>query len=110
MELELWENNNGRCYVAEFIRDQGKERALEIESRLQNLQTATFSSLIRSQKIKKLQGEIYEIRLKIKGLQYRFLFILKHDTGIIVEAFIKKSQKLPMKHLEAAKKRVKEII
>lgn len=109
IEFELWENENGKCYVGDFIKEQGGEVAIKIEISLAEFQKISFMQLLRFEKIKKLKGDIYEIRLKINGLQYRLLFLKKEDKGFLVEAFIKKVQKTPLKFIKTAENRAKEI-
>ncbi len=109
-EFELWQNSNGKSYAREFILDQGSDRAAEIEAHLLALQGHTFMELLRAGNIKKIKGIIYEIRMRIKKTEYRFLFVEKEERYWIVEGFIKKTMKTPIKHITTAEYRIKELL
>ncbi|MDP9249039.1 MAG: type II toxin-antitoxin system RelE/ParE family toxin [bacterium] len=109
MQFELWENEKGESYVGDFIRKQTDEIALKILIRLEDLQKYEFSVLFRKQTVKKITKEIYEIRLKINGDAYRFLFVIRSNTGIILEAFKKKSSKTPKRNIKNAKNRISQL-
>jgi phage-related protein len=110
IQFELWKNSNGKSYGAEFIKDQGDERAGEIEAHLISLQEHTFLELVQSGNIKKIKGTLYEIRMRINKTNYRLLFEQRGKISWIVEVFIKKTNKVPIKHIATAEKRIKEIL
>jgi len=57
---------------------------------------------------KKLNNNIYEIRIKHKG-QWRAIYAyILTNTAIILSAFQKKTQKTPQKELDKALKRLKQ--
>ncbi|MEY2857490.1 MAG: hypothetical protein RLZZ74_1802 [Cyanobacteriota bacterium] len=57
-----------------------------------------------------LSGGLFEIRSKGKeGIGRSFFCMVKGKEIIILNSFIKKSQKTPKKELDVAKKRMKEI-
>jgi phage-related protein len=59
---------------------------------------------------KKVDAKLFEIRVKYEG-QWRILYAyLVDDTIFVLSAFHKKTQKAPIKELEAAKSRLKEYI
>lgn len=54
-----------------------------------------------SPKLKKINKEIYELRV-VGKTQVRILCVFKNEEIIILHAFIKKTQKIPKKELEIA--------
>ncbi len=109
IEFETWENDEGKDYGAEFIRNQGDDIATKIETALIETQKRPFMDLLRSEKVKKFSGEIYEVRLRIKTFNYRFFFVLRKNKAWIVEGFIKKTKKTPLKYIKNAEQRAKNI-
>jgi phage-related protein len=110
MQFILWENENGTSYAQDFIESHGTVLALKLGIRIGDLQNASFANLLQSQTIKKIRGELYEIRIKIKKINYRFLFVRRENVGWIVEAFVKKTNKTPLKYIETAERRAKMIV
>lgn len=106
IEFILWKNNTGRCYVGDFIEEQGGKIAFEILTLLEDLQRYDFDILLRNEKIKKITKDIYEIRLNVHSDKYRFLFGIHNSSGHIVEAFKKKTQKTPLKYIKNAEDRM----
>lgn len=105
MEIELWANGDGTCYAGDFIRAQGDIVAIKIETLLIDLQKATLLALLRVQKVKKIVKDLYEIRIKIHNVHYRFLFVVRKNKAWILEAFKKKTNKTPPRYIETALRR-----
>ena len=57
---------------------------------------------------KKLNKDLYEIRINVSGAYRGFYAYLKGNYVIILHLFRKKSQKTPIKNLELAEKRLKQ--
>jgi len=106
MEFELWKNENGVCYAEKFIKDQPDVVALKIIILLEDLSKFDFFVLLNKEKVKKIEKDIYEVRLKIQGDFYRFLFVIRGNKAWILEAFKKKTNKTPRKHVENARNRM----
>lgn len=61
-------------------------------------------------KCKSLEGGIFEIRSNItSGRIARVLFFIESNQMYLLHGFIKKSQKIPKRDLDLAKKRKKEM-
>jgi phage-related protein len=61
--------------------------------------------------IKTIGKGVNEIRTQVSGDIYRTIYITKlEDTIYVLHAFQKKSQKMPKKDIELAKKRLKELM
>jgi phage-related protein len=59
---------------------------------------------------KKLPKGLFEMRVKYKNTYRSFYAYLKQDLIIILSAFIKKTQKTPLKELQKAYKRLKQYL
>lgn len=59
--------------------------------------------------VKSLSNGIWELRSNLPGGKIsRILFFINSNTMILVNSFIKKSQKIPNRELELARKRKKQ--
>jgi phage-related protein len=60
--------------------------------------------------VKHLEGKIWELRLKGKSGIARAIYVtVTGKRVVIVKAFVKKTQKTPLKELEVARERAKEL-
>lgn len=65
---------------------------------------------VREPYVKHLQNKLWEIRLKDKDGIGRVIYVLASKSRIVLlHAFIKKTQKTPVKAIETALKRMKEV-
>jgi phage-related protein len=98
--IELFETDNGRCPVADYIIEAERfrrERAkiMRVFEAVQNIPQ------LPSNMFKKLsgRGNLWEIRVG----QHRFLgFFHRNDLLVLVHAFTKQSQKTPTHDIEVA--------
>jgi len=56
-----------------------------------------------------IEGDIWEVRIKLDNRIARVLFVIDHHTMILLHGFIKKSQETPTQELDLAKQRLKSI-
>jgi phage-related protein len=60
--------------------------------------------------VKHLEGKIWELRLKGRSGIARAIYVtVTGKRVVIVKAFVKKTQKTPLKELEVARERAKEL-
>jgi len=60
--------------------------------------------------VKHLEGKLWELRLKGKSGIARAIYVtLTGRRVVIVRAFVKKTQKTPLKELDVARERAKEL-
>lgn len=101
----------------EFLNDKVQEeiKALPLDMRarfdriVSMIETFGLQS-IHEPKIKHIEGDIWEMRMKGRDGISRALYVTR--TGkrvIVVRAFIKKTQKTPRREINLALKRMKEI-
>ncbi|HCC05535.1 TPA: hypothetical protein DEP58_04540 [Patescibacteria group bacterium] len=115
MEFETCNIPKERNYVDEFLQslndhpEEDKTTAYKIVCKLSDWEQLDFGSLLKAEHIKKVEGKLFEVRVKIKGDCYRFLGIIKGHTFLLLHAIKKKRQKLPRKDIELAKYRSKLI-
>ena len=60
--------------------------------------------------VKHLEGKLWELRLKARSGIARAVYVtVKGKRVVIVKAFVKKTQKTPLKELATARERAKEL-
>jgi phage-related protein len=113
MEFETCEIPGSRDFVKEFLEgldgDNGnpeKTTAYKIADKLDHFSQMTFAQLMRGEQIKHLKGDVYEVRITIKKIQYRFLGYTNKTTFYMVHAIVKKRWDVPQKDIDLAQERV----
>jgi phage-related protein len=59
--------------------------------------------------VRKLNAELWEIRVRVKGGMARVFFTIEAKEAILLHGFIKKSQKTPADELHTAQARLKQL-
>lgn len=104
---------NSKDFVKEFLEeledhpDPNKTTAYKISDKLVHFGDLNLGQLMRAEHIKHLEEDVYEVRIRIKNVKYRFLGYIKGTTFFMVHATIKKWQKALRKDIELAKERIK---
>lgn len=109
MRVNFYESSSGRSPVEDFI------------EKLQKADKARFAEVIvglselgleyTRVQFKPLRGKLWEIKFSAPGGGYRMAYvILKVQEMVILHAFKKSTQKTPLRDLELAEKRMKEVL
>ena len=113
MEFETSEIPGSRDFVKDFLEnlsdDNGdplKTTAYKISERLIHFSQLSLSQLMRAEKIKHLKGDVYEVRITIKRVRYRFLGFIDQQTFYMVHAIAKKRSDVPRKDIDLAQGRI----
>ncbi|MDX8126676.1 type II toxin-antitoxin system RelE/ParE family toxin [Methylomonas sp. OY6] len=75
----------------------------------EDIKTVQFGWPLGMQLIDHLEGDIWEVRIKLDNRIARVLFVIDKQTMILLHGFIKKSQKAPKAEIDLAKQRLKTI-
>ena len=111
-EIILYEDDNGKCEIADFLRELERKSKSNKDSRVNFNKIVAYFNLLEDMGTrvgepvtKHLDGEIWELR----PLKNRFLYAYYEDNKFIVlHHFVKKTLKTPRKELETAKRKLKE--
>lgn len=106
MEFETKFIPESKDYVADFISGLDDEIANKILDKLSDWGQLSQPELARAQHIKKIEGDLWEARVSIKKIQYRFLGYIVGQTFFMVHYIVKKYQKLKRKDINEAIKRI----
>lgn len=75
----------------------------------EDIKTVQFGWPLGMPLVDHLEGDIWEVRIKLENRIARVLFVIDHHTMILLHGFIKKSQKAPKQELDLAKQRLKTL-
>jgi phage-related protein len=99
-----------------FATDAGSEpvrewlRGLSAQDRKtvgEDIKTVQFGWPLGMPLVSHLDGDIWEVRIKLDNRIARVLFVVDKQTMILLHGFIKKSQKTPKPEIDLAKQRLK---
>lgn len=106
MDVQMWENESGRCPVSEFIEQLPAKTQNKIIWCIDLLEEHGLE-LLNTKFMSKLHGyELYELRVFFNKVWYRILFPLIGQTFWFVHIFTKKSNETPKYEIDTATNRV----
>jgi len=104
MEICLPQNNKASQRVSKFLNTKfSDEEYLKILERLEICEKLSSLALIKTHKLEKIEGSLYELRVPVAKANLRFFGILNKEKLTLIHAFKKKSWKIPRKELRVAK-------
>lgn len=75
----------------------------------EDIKTVQFGWPLGMPLVDHLEGDIWEVRIKLDNRIARVLFVIDKHTMILLHSFIKKSQKTPKPEIDLAKQRLKAL-
>ena len=75
----------------------------------EDIKTVQFGWPLGMPLVDHIEGDIWEIRIKLDNRIARVLFVIVNKTMILLHGFIKKDQKTPKPELDLAKQRLKTL-
>lgn len=111
MRINVFEDEeSGECYVKDFLLEECNEldRA-KILNKLEDYGEFSYETLMKAQHLKKLEEGLYEIRIKVNRVHYRFFG--KISEGVLHVGYVikKKTNKLLLHELRAARAKINRI-
>lgn len=95
---------------SEPVREWLKELSAQDRKTIgEDIKTVQFGWPLGMPLVDHLEGDIWEVRIKIDNRIARVLFVIDKQTMILLHGFIKKSQKTPKPELDLAKQRLKTL-
>lgn len=109
MRVNFYELSSGRSPVEDFIEDLSKSDQARFAEVIVGL--TEFGLAYGRVQFKPLRGKLWEIKFSAAGGGYRMAYVLvRSDEMVILHAFRKSTQKTPLRDLELAEKRMKEVL
>ena len=109
MKVSFYETTSGRSPVQDFIEGISKSDKARFAEVFENIEKHGFGCPRVT--FKPLRGKLWEIKFQSVGGKYRIAYIVvEADTMVWLHVFRKSTQKTPIKNLELAEKRMKEVL
>ena len=109
MRVNFYELSSGRSPVEDFIEDLSKADQARFAEVIVGL--SEYGLSYSRVQFKPLRGKLWEIKFAAPGGGYRMAYVLvQSDEMVIVHAFRKSTQKTPIRDLDLAEKRMKEVL
>lgn len=106
-KIVFYQTSRGSYPVKEFIEKLDSRTKSKVTDAIKILQES--GTLLKPPYMKKLMKSLFELRIKSK-VAVRIFYSQHTQTYYLLHAFIKKSQKTPVKELRIAIDRMKELI
>lgn len=109
IEFDLWTTHEGRCYVGDFLLGLDGVTRERVRQKLEDYEKYSLMMLLKDQKIKKIQKNLFSVRILVKGEYFRFFGNFRGKKLVLVHAFKKKSDQIPARELQTAEFRINQI-
>jgi phage-related protein len=107
--VELYNRPNDTSPVEEFIEEQSLKNQAKIFAELDDM--VEFGPMPRGNKLKHLEGKLWELRFRGVGHQFRFIYFAHTGRRIVVlHGFSKKTRKTPRRELQTAHRRLQDYL
>ena len=107
MEVCNFETENGRDVIADFLDELSAREAAKCIAGIDWLRTGEIE--LHPKAREHLEGDIWELKVRCAGEQYRFLYTSYEGTVYLLVPIYKKQRKAPRKAIDLAKKRLGEV-
>jgi phage-related protein len=104
LEVRFFKTTSGKEPVREWLKIVAKEDRKSIG---EDIKTAQFGWPLGMPLVRKLEKNLWEVRTPITDGIARVIFTVIGNQMVLLHSFVKKSQKIPIKELEMARKRLK---
>jgi phage-related protein len=106
--LAFWRSANGREPARDWLRELDKADRAVIGGDLRTLQ---FGRPLGMPLVRKLADRIWEVRSTLPSRrEARLLFTASDQQIVVLNGFIKKTQRTPAAEIESARRRLKELV
>lgn len=109
MKIDFFESKSGRSYFEDFLKDLQKPDRAAILAVFCDIRDHGFNAL--GCQFRQIDGKLWEIKIKTAGGGWRFFYMtISVEHIFILHCYKKQTQKAPIKEIEIARKRLKEIL
>ncbi len=105
MKVTFFTTASGRSPVLDYIQDLSKPERARLLASLDQIERHGFDA-VRVQ-FRQIEGKLWEIRVSAHRV---FYVLIEHEEMVLLHAYRKQGQKLPLKEREVAMKRMKELL
>jgi len=109
VRIEFHQSRSGRSYFEDFLKGLPKQDRAAILAIFQDIQLHGFNAL--GCDFRQIEGKLWEIKIRTSGGGWRFFYVtLAQDLIYVLHAYKKQGQKAPVRELEVARRRLKEVL
>lgn len=109
MKILFYKKNTRKNPVLNFLDKLNAEDRLRILACLKNVEELGFDS--PRVQLRQIRGKLWEIKIKVISGGYRFFYVtIKLEWIVILHVYKKQSQKTPLKEIQLAEMRMKEVL
>ena len=106
LSVKFFATEAGSEPVREWLKDLSAQDRKTIG---EDIKTVQFGWPLGMPLVDHIEGDIWEVRIKLDNRIARVLFVIVNKTMILLHGFIKKDQKTPKPGLDLAKQRLKTL-
>ena len=105
----LTSSSKSRSYFEKFLKELSTQDRAVVLAVFQDIQTHGLGA--KGCDFRQIEGKLWEVKIKAPTGGYRFFYILiASDHMHVLHSYTKQGQKAPVKELEVARKRLKEVL
>lgn len=109
MKIVFYKASGGRSVITEFINDLSTKDKAKIYALFLSIENHGLDAI--QVQFRQIEKKLWEIKARGEDGSYRFFYVnISRDTMVIFHAYKKQSQKAPIRELETAKRRMKEVL
>lgn len=108
IEVVFYETTSGRSPISDFVDEQSIETQAALIAALEEVEKNAFKA--KGVQFRQIQGKLWEIKIKTRSGEFRFLYCRVKEKLLILHTFQKKTAKTPKKDKQIALKRMKEYL
>jgi phage-related protein len=108
--INYWRSSSGKAPVERYIDSiDNKEERAELLSALRGIQEYGRDAV--GVDFRQIEGKLWELKIRTHGKHHRiFYVVLKSNEMILLHAYLKKTSKAPLKEIQTAKQRMKQLM
>ncbi len=107
--INYWRSSSGKAPVERYIDGiHNKEERAELLSALKGIQEYGTDAV--GVEFRQIEGKLWELKIRSHSKHHRiFYVVLKGNEMILLHAYLKKKPKAPVKEIQTAKQRMKQL-
>jgi len=105
VKVTFYTTISGRSPVVDYIKDLSVQERARLLEALSQIEQSGFDS-VRVQ-FRQIEGKLWEIKVSAHRI---FYVLVEREEMVVLHAYKKQSQKLPLKEKTVAVKRMKEVL
>jgi phage-related protein len=109
MRVVFHKSRSDRAYIEDFLADLDARDRATILAAFIDIRDCGFDA--KGCQFRQIDGKLWEIKVRAPGGGYRFFYaMLRRDEMYVLHAYQKKGQKAPVRELDVARKRMREVL